>query len=251
MFRFMQRFGRDSQARGRGTGPLNRVRRRNHQLDCEALESRQLLTGYYIVNADGDALDDPGASPYNFAVIDQWQLNGGANQRWDLVQQPGGDYEIRNEASGLVLDNSYSTVGGTRIDQFQQTNTMNQQWQLDQQPNGTVVIVNAYSQKALEAPQGFSDGFEVDSGLPMIQDVVTGLTNQQWTLVAPGDGPVSSDYVQNAYYGNSPFSGELLEFIPLADGNDLIVNTSLGFFVGTPVLSPIGGIIVSSPIGFS
>jgi hypothetical protein len=50
MFRFMQRFGRDSQARGRGTEPLNRVRRRNHQLKCEDLESRQLLSGYYIVN---------------------------------------------------------------------------------------------------------------------------------------------------------------------------------------------------------
>jgi hypothetical protein len=42
MFRFMQRFGRDSRARGRGTGPMTRVRRRNRRLDCEALESRQM-----------------------------------------------------------------------------------------------------------------------------------------------------------------------------------------------------------------
>ena len=66
MFRFMQRFGRDRQARRRGTGPLNRVRRRNHQLNCEALEGRQMLSGYYIVNADsGKVLDDPGGSPSN------------------------------------------------------------------------------------------------------------------------------------------------------------------------------------------
>jgi hypothetical protein len=59
MFRFMQRFGRDSQARRRDTGRLNRVRRRNHQLNCEALESRQLLSGYYIVNqASGKVLDN-------------------------------------------------------------------------------------------------------------------------------------------------------------------------------------------------
>src|SRR5271165_1405517 len=116
MFRFMQRFGSDSQARWRGTGPMTRVRRRNHQLNCEALESRQLLSGYYIVNeASGKVLDDPGASPNNFAVIDQWQLNGAGNQRWDLISVGNGYYQIRNEASGLVLDNSLSTTEGTPI----------------------------------------------------------------------------------------------------------------------------------------
>jgi hypothetical protein len=30
---------------------MTRVRRRNYQLNCEALESRQVLSGYYIVNA--------------------------------------------------------------------------------------------------------------------------------------------------------------------------------------------------------
>jgi hypothetical protein len=96
------------------------VRRRNHRLDCEPLESRQLLAGFYIVNAySGKVLDDPGASPNNFAVIDQWQLNGAGNHRWDLISVGSGYYEIRNEASGLVLDNSVSFTEGTPIDQFQ------------------------------------------------------------------------------------------------------------------------------------
>ena len=43
MFGFMQRFSRDSQASWRGTGPMTRVRRRNHQPNCEALEGWQLL----------------------------------------------------------------------------------------------------------------------------------------------------------------------------------------------------------------
>ena len=91
MFRYMQRFGRDSQARWRGTGPMTRVRRRNHRLNCEALESRQLLSAYYIVNeASGKVLDDPGFSTSNGADIDQWQLNGGANQRWNVVPQKDG-----------------------------------------------------------------------------------------------------------------------------------------------------------------
>ena len=66
MFRFMQRFGHDRQARGRGTRPLTCTRRRNHRLDCEALESRQLLAGFYIVNAySGKVLDDPGSYHHN------------------------------------------------------------------------------------------------------------------------------------------------------------------------------------------
>ena len=90
-----------------------------------------MLSGYYIVNEySGKVLDDPGASPNNGAVIDQWQLNGGANQRWDLVPVGNGNYEIRNEASGKVLDNGLSTSEGTKIDQCQPYGGMNQQWQV-------------------------------------------------------------------------------------------------------------------------
>ncbi len=111
MFRFMQRFGRDLQARRRGTGPMTRVRRRNHPLNCEALEGRQMLSGYYIVNeASGKVLDDPGGSTSNGAVIDQWQLNGGANQQWNFVKLPNGNYEVFNESTGQVLDDPGSSL---------------------------------------------------------------------------------------------------------------------------------------------
>ena len=63
-------------------------------------------------------LDDPGGSTSNGTVIDQWQLNGGANQRWDLVPVGNGNYFIQNEASQLVLDNCLSTINGTVIDQW-------------------------------------------------------------------------------------------------------------------------------------
>jgi hypothetical protein len=62
----MQRFGRDSQAIWRGTGLTTRVRRRKHQPNCEALEGRQLLSGYYVINTfSGKVLDDPGSSTSN------------------------------------------------------------------------------------------------------------------------------------------------------------------------------------------
>ena len=63
---------------------MTRVRRRNHQLNCEALEGRQLLSGYYIVNAaSGKALDDPGVSTSNGDRDRQFQPDGGANQKWN------------------------------------------------------------------------------------------------------------------------------------------------------------------------
>ncbi len=44
----------------RQSGPMTRSRRRNHQLTCEALETRQLLSGFYIANAaSGLVLTDP------------------------------------------------------------------------------------------------------------------------------------------------------------------------------------------------
>jgi len=104
MFRFMQRFGRDSRARWRGTGAMTRVRRRHQRLDCEALEGRQLLSGYYVINAfSGKLLDDPASSTNNGAPIQQWQPNGGYNQGWDFVGLSNGNYEIYNESSGRVL----------------------------------------------------------------------------------------------------------------------------------------------------
>src|SRR5262249_33463045 len=128
MFRFMQRFGRDSQARGRGTGPINRVRRRNHQLNCEALEGRQMLSGYYIVNeASGKVLDDPGGSTSNGQGIDQWQLTGTANQQWNLEGQGNGIFQLVNAASGLVLgDPGYSNDNGTQIIQWQSNSGQNE-----------------------------------------------------------------------------------------------------------------------------
>src|SRR5271165_7453007 len=156
MFRFLQRFGHDSQARRRGTGPMTRVRRRNHPLDCEALEGRQLLSGYYIVNAaSGKVLDDPGGSTSNGAVIEQWQLNGGMNQRWDLLPVANGSVncELVNEASGKVLgDPGFSTSKGTGIIQWQWNGGLNEQWVVLASGSGNYAISNASSLLYLDDP---------------------------------------------------------------------------------------------------
>src|SRR5215470_11910898 len=117
---------------------MTRLRRRNHQLDCEVLESRQLLSGYYIVNAfSGKVLDDPNFSTSNGAVIQQFQPNGGANQRWNLVRLANGNYEVFNAYSGKVLeDPNFSTSNGTPIQQFQLNGGLNQQWRIVPLANG-------------------------------------------------------------------------------------------------------------------
>ena len=132
MFRFMQRYGRDSQARGRGTGPLTRARRRNHRLDCEALESRQMLSGYYIINeASGKVLGDPGFSTSNGTSMIQWQLTGGSNEQWNLVPVGNGNVEIVNAYSGLALDDP--TGNSTSLIQDQEPEfapSLTQCWQI-------------------------------------------------------------------------------------------------------------------------
>jgi hypothetical protein len=64
------------------------VRRRNYRLDCEALESKQLLAGFYIVNAaSGQVLNNEFSNSIG-AAIQQFQLYGGTTQRWDRRAQP-------------------------------------------------------------------------------------------------------------------------------------------------------------------
>ena len=256
MFRFMQRLGRDSHARWRGTGPLAHARRRNHQLNCEALEGRQLLSlpAYYIVNASsGKVLDDPGRSTSNDAHIDQWQLNGGTNQQWTLVPLADGNDEIVNAFSGKVLDDpAFSTSNGTVIQQYQLKGGLNQQWKLVALADGNDEIVNAYSRKVLDDPGG-----STSNGTDITQYQPKGGANQQWALIPAGNSAATTYSVNNAYSGlaiddpNSSTSNgtgiiqyqpkgganQQWTFVPLANGNDLIVNASSGKVLDDPNFS--------------
>ena len=247
MFRFLQRFGRDTQARRRGTGPLTRVRRRTHQLNCEALEGRQLLSlpAYYIVNnASGKVLDDPNSSTRNGAVIDQWQLNGGANQQWETVQLPDGNLKIVNVASHKVLgDPGYSTSYPTSIVQWKWNNGMNEQWYWYSSGgagNG-FALVNAYSHLAIGDP-----GSSNSNGTPIIQWQLNKGMNEQWTLLrADNNRPVSTHYIVNAATGTSLFNQQWI-FVPVADSYSsfVIVSASSGEALDDPGSSFIAGTLV-------
>jgi hypothetical protein len=207
---------------------LDRVRRRNPPLNCEALEGRQFLSGYYLVNELSDqVLDDPYSYIGNGAAIQQNPLHGQFSQRWDLVPVGNGNYFIRNEASQLVLDNGLSTSDGTYIGQWQSYGGLNQQWQFWQKPDGNFAIQNAYSHLVLGDP-----GSSVHNGTPIDQlqwngGANYGGDNEEWTLLAAGDAPAVTCNVVNAASGDVlvqfPLGG-LLTFVPLADCNFLIVD---------------------------
>jgi alpha-galactosidase len=270
MFGFMQRFGRDPRARWRGTGPMTRVRRRNHPLNCEALEGRQLLSGYYIVNASsGKVLDDPGGSTSNGAVIQQYQLDGGFNQQWTLNRVKGADFQfydqIVNVSSGKVLDG----VNGTKIVQNPPNSAaVDELWTLTKLQDGNYEVENVASKLVLEDPNS-----SPSNGTSVIEDQYKGGLNQQWVLVAAqaGSGRAATYTVQNSssnqvlddpnsstsdgtkiiQYQPNGGANQKWTFVPLADGNVLIVNQASGLVLGDPGFSTSKGtgIIQWQPTG--
>ena len=70
---------------------------------------------YNVVNASScHVLDDPNSSTSNGTKIIQYQLNGGANQKWTFVPLADGNDLIVNASSGMVLgDPGFSTSNGT------------------------------------------------------------------------------------------------------------------------------------------
>ena len=131
---------------------MARVNRRKFQATCESLETRQLLSTYYILNAfSGKVLDDPGFSASDGTAVQQYQLFGGTNQRWTFVPLANGSDLIVNAYSGKVLeDPGFSRANGTVIQQNRLTGATNQQWKLGQLSNGYVEVVNAFSGKTLD-----------------------------------------------------------------------------------------------------
>jgi len=228
MFRFTQKSGR-----------MTCLRRRNHQLTCEALESRQLLSGYYIVNeASGKVLDNS-LSTINGTVIDQWQLYGGTNQQWNLVPQANGTDEIQNAQSGLLLTATSGSEGDKIIqDQWLGGYTI-QEWTVSLGAgvvgNGNYVNVgfkNAYSGLYLDNPQSSQS-----NGTPTIQWPLDYGANQRWTLLAANStAPAMTFNVVNAGSSQELFQQQCV-FIPLADSFYLIVSASSGEVLDDPDFS--------------
>ena len=136
---------------------------------------------YYRITArhSGKVMDVIGASTANSAEVKQWGWNGGANQKWSLVDVGGGYFQIVNQNSGKCLDvASGSTANGANVIQYSCGTGTNQQWQWV--ATGSNFQIRArHSGKGLDVVSaGTGDGTDIQ------QYTCGGGTNQQWSRTA-------------------------------------------------------------------
>ncbi|MGC4821463.1 family 20 glycosylhydrolase [Micromonospora sp. DT63] len=134
-------------------------------------------TEYRVVNRNSaKVLEVPAGSGDGGGAV-QWSGNGGAHQRWTLVEAGGGYHRIVNRSSGKVLDVSgSSTADGASVVQWTYHGGANQLWSVI--PVGTYFkIINRGSGKALTVANAATT-----DGAAVVQSTYRGGTEQQWTI---------------------------------------------------------------------
>jgi hypothetical protein len=76
-------------------------------------------------------LDVLSGSTADGASIVQFTSNGGANQKWRVVDKGGGSYQLVNKKSGLLAEvPTGATADGIALDQRTALGASNQLWQM-------------------------------------------------------------------------------------------------------------------------
>jgi len=136
-------------------------------------------TAYTLTNVNsGLAADVYGASTDDGAEIAQWQLNGGAKQKWYLRRATGNLFTIVSADSGKALDNSSAQGRGEKIRQYTLNGQAQQLWTIE--PRGdSFVIRNFKSQQVLEV-----GGASKDNGARLNQWMDVTQANGLWKIDA-------------------------------------------------------------------
>jgi hypothetical protein len=121
---------------------------------------------YKIVNKyTGKSLDVYGANSANHTQILQWSYHGGSNQQWRVISNGDGTFDIKNRATGKLLDiqqSGNSCINGLKTEQYQDDNTGSQQWYLMKQADGTYKMKNKTCGKVIKVNGGsYNDGAPV------------------------------------------------------------------------------------------
>lgn len=139
--------------------------------------------GVYVITSvhSGLALDDPGFSQTHGKDIDQWSVNNGANQQWNVYNLGNNIITLINVASGQALD----VAGGSKansalVDQWPYQGTSWQQWKVTSVGNGAYELTSVNSGLALDV-----DGGGTRQGESIDQYPYRGNTWQQWKFGAP------------------------------------------------------------------
>ncbi len=138
--------------------------------------------GAMLVNKNsGKALDVPGFSADN-VLIQQYSINGGANQRWRFTKvaenEQGPVYTLTNQSSQKCMD----VVGAVtdvhaQVQQYPCHGGPNQQWRFVPVGDGYFAIISVNSGLCLDIPN--SSGAD---GVWVQQYPFQGHANQQWRL---------------------------------------------------------------------
>ncbi len=121
--------------------------------------------GIYEMTArvSGKALDAAAHGTANGTNVDQWTYNGGANQKWAVVNVGSGQIRVQGMESGRVLDVSgVSTADGANVQLWDYVYGPNQRWTLTTRDSGYYTLLATHSGKALDvAGGGTGDGVNV------------------------------------------------------------------------------------------
>ena len=146
---------------------------------------------WYFISAQSDkALDVPGGSADDGLQIQQYGLNGGANQQWEIINLYDTDSPpqgfgavpclIVNVQTSKALDDWLaSTDDGNPIRQFRAHGGPNQRWYIKYGPatDARFVIINKLSKKVLDV-----SGASMNDGAGIIQYQEHDGLNQQWMI---------------------------------------------------------------------
>jgi ribosomal silencing factor RsfS len=134
---------------------------------------------YTIVNQlSGMAIDDPAFSKAANRVMNQWTINGGANQKWTLINLGGNVIELINAFSGMALEVAQgSTVSGALVDQNPYIGNPAQQWKVVSVGSGVYELTNVHSGQALQVIGG-----STSAGAQIDQSPYAGSAWQQWSV---------------------------------------------------------------------
>jgi len=140
--------------------------------------SNLIANGTYTIvgQNSGMALDDPNSSTADGTIMDQWTVNGGNNQKWQLTNEGNNVVQLVNVASAKALDvPNNSTTAGTDIDQWDVNGGNNQRWTVVSKGSGYYELINVNSGMALDVV-----GASKTAGALIDQYTVSGNANQLW-----------------------------------------------------------------------
>ena len=136
--------------------------------------------GTYLITSvySGQALDDPRFSATAGQNIQQYPVNNGANQQWEVTNLGGNVITLTNKASHQLLDVvQASNLNSALVDQWPANGQTNQQWRVISVGSGKFELLSINSALALDVDGGGKNPTELIDQYPY-----QGNPWQQWVF---------------------------------------------------------------------